>query len=58
MACLLLASADAAAQAWLPDAGFYAATSLHQWIPRTYLDLRTNYAFVGEVADDFFLDPQ
>ena len=33
---------------WL---GFYVATSLHQWIPRTYVDFRTNYAFVEEVAN-------
>ncbi len=32
---------------WL---GFYTATSLHQWIPRTYVDFRANYAFVEEVA--------
>jgi len=31
--------------------GFFAATSLHQWIPRTYVDMRTNYAFVEEVAN-------
>jgi hypothetical protein len=31
--------------------GFYAATSLHQWIPRTYVDFRANYAFVEEVAN-------
>lgn len=31
---------------WL---GFYAGTSLHEWIPRTYVQLRGNYAFVEEV---------
>jgi hypothetical protein len=33
---------------WL---GFFAGTSLHEWIPRTYVQLRGNYAFVEEVAD-------
>jgi len=32
---------------WL---GAYAATSLHPWIPRTYVQLRGNYAFVEKVA--------
>jgi hypothetical protein len=31
--------------------GFYAATSLHEWIARTYVDFRANYAFVEEVAN-------
>lgn len=29
--------------------GFYAGTSLNEWIPRTYVQLRGNYAFVEEV---------
>lgn len=29
--------------------GFYAGASLHPWIPRTYFQLRGNYAFVEEV---------
>lgn len=33
---------------WL---GFYAATSLNEWIPRTYVQTRVNYAFVEEVQD-------
>lgn len=32
---------------WL---GFYAASSLNEWIPRTYVQLRGNYAFVEEIA--------
>ncbi len=32
---------------WL---GFYVGASLHPWIPRTYVQLRGNYAFVEEVA--------
>lgn len=32
---------------WL---GFYAGASLHSWVPRTYVQLRGNYAFVEEVA--------
>jgi hypothetical protein len=32
---------------WL---GFYAGASLHPWVPRTYVQLRGNYAFVEEVA--------
>ncbi|MGH8250561.1 MAG: hypothetical protein ACREVI_07665 [Steroidobacteraceae bacterium] len=35
---------------WL---GFYTATSLNEWIPRTYVELRANYAFVEEVANVF-----
>jgi hypothetical protein len=31
---------------WL---GFYAGASLHPWIPRSYVQLRGNYAFVEEV---------
>jgi hypothetical protein len=31
--------------------GFYAATSLNEWIPRTYAQLRGNYAFVEKVQD-------
>jgi hypothetical protein len=30
--------------------GAYAAMSLHEWIPRTYVQLRGNYAFVEEVV--------
>lgn len=30
--------------------GFHAGASLHAWIPRTYVQLRGNYAFVEEVA--------
>ena len=33
---------------WL---GAYAAMSLNEWVPRTYVQLRGNYAFVEEVAD-------
>jgi hypothetical protein len=33
---------------WL---GFYGARSLNDWIPRTYLQFRGNYAFVEKVAD-------
>lgn len=33
-------------EVWL---GFYAARSLNDWIPRTYVQLRGNYAFVEEV---------
>jgi len=33
---------------WL---GFYAATSLNEWIPRTYVEMRGNYAWVEEVKD-------
>ena len=33
---------------WL---GFYSAVSLNEWIPRTYVQLRGNYAFVEEVQD-------
>ncbi len=29
--------------------GFYAVTSLNEWIPRTYVQVRANYAFVEEV---------
>ena len=29
--------------------GFYAAASLNEWIPRTYVQLRGNYAFVEKV---------
>ena len=29
--------------------GFYAGTSLNEWIPRTYVQVRANYAFVEEV---------
>jgi hypothetical protein len=32
---------------WL---GFYAGASLHAWVPRTYVQLRGNYAFVEKVA--------
>jgi hypothetical protein len=32
-------------------AGFYGAMSLNEWIPRTYVQLRGNYAFVEEVMD-------
>ncbi|MGH8196787.1 MAG: hypothetical protein ACRETI_01315 [Steroidobacteraceae bacterium] len=31
--------------------GFYTATSLNDWVPRTYLQFRGNYAFVEKVAD-------
>jgi hypothetical protein len=31
--------------------GFYTATSLNDWIPRTYVQLRGNYAFVERVQD-------
>jgi hypothetical protein len=31
--------------------GTYAAMSLNEWIPRTYVQLRGNYAFVEEVID-------
>ncbi|HKY00655.1 MAG TPA: hypothetical protein VJL86_13150 [Steroidobacteraceae bacterium] len=31
--------------------GAYAAMSLNEWIPRTYVQLRGNYAFVEEVLD-------
>jgi hypothetical protein len=31
--------------------GFYTATSLNDWIPRTYVQLRGNYAFVEKVQD-------
>jgi len=31
--------------------GTYAAMSLNEWIPRTYVQLRGNYAFVEEVVD-------
>lgn len=31
--------------------GFYTATSLNEWIPRTYVQLRGNYAFVEKVQD-------
>ncbi len=31
--------------------GFYAAMSLNDWIPRTYVQARVNYAFVEEVLD-------
>ena len=30
--------------------GFYAGTSLNEWIPRTYVQMRANYAFVEEVV--------
>ncbi len=30
--------------------GFYAARSVNEWIPRTYLQTRVNYAFVEKVA--------
>lgn len=30
--------------------GFYTGASLHAWIPRTYVQLRGNYAFVEEIA--------
>ena len=33
---------------WL---GFYTAASLNQWIPRTYVEMRGNYAWVDEVQD-------
>jgi hypothetical protein len=33
---------------WL---GFYGAASLNEWIPRTYVQVRGNYAFVEEVQD-------
>ncbi len=33
---------------WL---GLFAATSLNEWIPRTYVQTRVNYAFVEEVQD-------
>jgi hypothetical protein len=33
---------------WL---GFYTATSLNEWIPRTYVEMRANYAWVEEVAN-------
>ena len=31
--------------------GAYAAMSLNEWIPRTYVQLRGNYAFVEEILD-------
>lgn len=31
--------------------GFYTARALHEWIPRTYVQLRGNYALVEKVAD-------
>jgi hypothetical protein len=31
--------------------GTYAAMSLHEWIPRTYVQVRGNYAFVEQIAD-------
>ncbi len=31
--------------------GAYAAMSLNEWVPRTYVQLRGNYAFVEEVLD-------
>lgn len=31
--------------------GFYTAMSLNEWIPRTYVQLRGNYAFVEKVAN-------
>ena len=31
--------------------GFYAGTSLNEWIPRTYVQVRGNYAFVERVMD-------
>ena len=31
--------------------GFFAATSLNEWIPRTYVQTRVNYAFVEKVQD-------
>jgi hypothetical protein len=31
--------------------GAYAAMSLNEWVPRTYVQLRGNYAFVEEVKD-------
>jgi len=31
--------------------GFFAGASLNEWIPRTYVQLRANYAFVEEVLD-------
>lgn len=31
--------------------GFYAGTSLNEWIPRTYVQVRGNYAFVEKVLD-------
>jgi hypothetical protein len=31
--------------------GFYVARSLNEWIPRTYVQLRGNYAFVDKVQD-------
>lgn len=33
---------------WL---GFYTAASLNEWIPRTYVQVRYNYAFVEQVQD-------
>jgi hypothetical protein len=33
---------------WL---GFYVGSSLNEWIPRTYVQARYNYAFVEKVAD-------
>ena len=33
---------------WL---GFYSAVSLNEWIPRTYVQVRGNYAFVEQVQD-------
>lgn len=33
---------------WL---GFYTATSLNEWIPRTYVELRANYAWVEQIKD-------
>ena len=35
-------------ETWL---GFYTATSLNQWIPRTYVELRGNYAWVEKLVD-------
>ena len=35
-------------EVWL---GLYAAMSLNEWIPRTYVQVRGNYAFVEEVQD-------
>ena len=31
--------------------GFYTGTSLNEWIPRTYVQLRANYAFVEKLLD-------
>jgi hypothetical protein len=33
---------------WL---GFFTATSLNEWIPRTYVELRGNYAFIETIRD-------